>query len=100
MQYFICIERKPAWRDNENHSRNAEIPCRHRAQGRACDDAQKAGAFETNQQAAASGSTEGGGMKSDIRLVSEWMEPTSTIPTTKGEITAAAKAELKNMVRK
>lgn len=29
-------------------------------------------------------------MKSDVRLVSEWLEPTSTIPTTKGEITAAA----------
>ena len=29
-------------------------------------------------------------MKSDIRLVSEWMEPTSKIQTCKGEITAAA----------
>ena len=29
-------------------------------------------------------------MKSDIRLVSEWMEPTSIIHTRNGDVTAAA----------
>ena len=29
-------------------------------------------------------------MKTDVRLVSEWMEPTSIIPTRKGPVTAPA----------
>ena len=45
---------------NEDHKGNEKIPCRHRAQGRAEDDAQKAGAFETHIETAPAGWAKGG----------------------------------------